>query len=397
MQTADVLITGMGVVSAAGMDVDSSMESMFNGRRNLSPLSLFDSPLKFPVYEVDHPALLIKTDEMRTLQLLHIAVEEALSNAQLEYSENIGTKRVGVCFGTSVACQLNDLEFYQTFRAQNEAPLRAVDKWLNGNLAEAVAKKIGSNGPAVQIVNACSSGTDAIGVALEWLRADICDVVIAGGADELSRIPVCGFNALGIVSDEPCAPFDAARKGLNLGEGAGVLIMERRDSAFARGVKSNLKVCGYGTCADAYHLTAPHPEGDGLRRAVSMALHEAKIDPTQISFVNAHGTSTRDNDLVEGRLLKDVFGNSIKVHSTKGYTGHTLGAAGGIEAVFAATCLQRGSIPPSAGFKNFDSEIGLAPVSEVTSINGRYALSTSLAFGGNNSALIIALEENQNV
>jgi 3-oxoacyl-(acyl-carrier-protein) synthase len=380
----------MGVVSAAGTGVEQSLQSMAAGERNVGPVSLFDSPVNLPVFEVRGLPARNDPGKMRTLELLEVALDEALAAAGLLDCSGL---RIGIALGTTVACQLNDLDFYSTYREEKCAPMDSVDGYLKGNLAEAVAKKLGTNGPALVVVNACSSGTDAIGAALSWLNAGLCDMAIAGGADELNRIPLCGFNALGVASDEPCAPFDANRKGLNLGEGAGVLVLETTESAARRGVQSRLRVCGYGSSADAYHLTAPHPEGEGLIRAVHAALRQAGIQPSEIAFVNAHGTSTPDNDVVEGRALLKLFGPDIKVLSTKGYTGHTLGAAGGIEAVFAAAGLSNGWIPGSAGFQTLDVEIGLVPTLGKTGISGRYALSTSLAFGGNNAALIIGLEE----
>lgn len=385
-----VFITGMGVVSAAGNGVEASLASMAAGERNLGPVSIFSSPVDLPVFEVQGVPPRTRPGKMRTLDLLEMALAEALAAAGL--TETAGL-RIGVALGTTVACQLNDLGFYSTFREKHKAPFESVDGFLEGNLAEATAKRLGLTGPTLVVVNACSSGTDAIGAALSWLNAGLCDIAIAGGADEMNRIPLCGFNALGVASDEACAPFDANRKGLNLGEGAGVLVLETAESAKKRGIKSTLRVCGYGSSADAYHLTAPHPEGEGLTRAIGAALRQADLQPADIAFINAHGTSTPDNDKVEGRTLLRIFGSDVKVLSTKGYTGHTLGAAGGIEAVFAASGLSKGWIPGSAGFQTLDEEIGLFPMIGKTEVSGRYALSTSLAFGGNNSALVLGLEE----
>lgn len=390
MNPRAVYITGMGVVSAAGNGVEASLESMAAGERNIGPVSLFSSPVDLPVFEVRGLSPRTRPGKMRTLDLLEMALSEALAEAGL--TETAGL-RIGVALGTTVACQLNDLGFYSTFREKNEAPFESVDGFLEGNLAEATARRLGITGPVMVVVNACSSGTDAIGAAMSWLNAGLCDIAIAGGADEMNRIPLCGFNALGVASDEACAPFDANRKGLNLGEGAGVLVMETAKSAARRGVKSKMRVCGYGSSADAYHLTAPHPEGEGLTRAIHTALQQADLQASDITFINAHGTSTPDNDTVEGRTLLKLFGPDVTVLSTKGYTGHTLGAAGGIEAVFAASGLSKGWIPGSAGFQTLDENIGLFPTLGKTEISGRYALSTSLAFGGNNSALILGLED----
>jgi 3-oxoacyl-(acyl-carrier-protein) synthase len=264
----------------------------------------------------------------------------------------------------------------------------AVDRYLKGNLASFVSKKIGTKGPSLTIVNACSSGSDAIGVALDWIRGGLCDVAIAGGADELSRIPLSGFGSLGIVSEEPCAPFDKYRKGLNLGEGAGVLILEKSDSASKKKKGANLFLAGYGSASDAFHLTAPRPDGLGLKRSINKALTDSGIKAQEVCFVNAHGTGTTDNDKVEGEVIGNLFGENIKMLSTKGITGHTLGGAGGIEAVFTLIGLEEGWIPASFGLEEPDDNIPVIPVRKQSKISGHYALSTSLAFGGNNAAII---------
>jgi 3-oxoacyl-(acyl-carrier-protein) synthase len=267
-----------------------------------------------------------------------------------------------------------------------------VDRFLHGNLAAAVAKALNVEGPSMTVTNACASGTDAIGIAMSWIKAGICDVAIAGGADELNRVPLAGFNSLGILSPALCSPFDVNRQGLNLGEGAGIVVLEKTSTAHARGIHSDLFAAGFGTACDAYHLTSPRPDGAFLKAAVERALAEAGLAPEEIAFVNAHGTATPDNDRVEGAVLADVFGRDVVVLSTKGYTGHTLGAAGGVEAVFSALALRSGWIPLCAGFCEKDPDIPVVPVREQTAIDGVYAMSTSLAFGGGNSALVIGCD-----
>lgn len=390
MKTNDFLITGMGMIAATGSDLASSLASIAIGERHHGAVSLFATALSYPVFEVraDLSAAALPSGQ-RTLALLLHAVDEALTAAR---AADLAGRRVGVCIGTTVASQLNDLAFYRAYRENGNPDLAPVERYLKGNPAEFVARRLNLTGPALTVVNACSSGTDAIGVALGWLHAGICDAVIAGGADELNLIPYAGFSSLGILNHSPCAPFDKNRQGLNLGEGAGVMLIEPRAAAASRGVSSPLFLAGYGIAADAYHLTAPSPEGIGLTAAISMALAEAGIGPEAVAFVNAHGTGTQDNDLVEGGVLARLFGSELKFLSTKGYTGHTLGAAGGLEAVLTAAGLQEGWIPASAGFVAPDDAIPLTPVTARTAISGRYALSTSLAFGGNNAALVIGRE-----
>lgn len=326
---------------------------------------------------------------MRSLSLAFTATQEAIATAG--YDHGFDNLRVGICLGTTVASQLNDTDFYQQYRSQGTAPMNSVDRFLKSNLAQALGQflKIRTNF-CTTIVNACSSGTDAIGVGLSWLRNDYCDLVIAGGADELNRVPLDGFGSLSVVSKSLCTPFDRDRTGLNLGEGAGIIILEKSTIALNRGKTPTLLLKGYGLAADAYHLTAPRPDGSGLEQALAQALSQANIHPQDVTFVNAHGTATKDNDLVEGKVLARVFGQKIKFLSTKGFTGHTLGAAGGLEAVFTCLGLREGWIPASPGFQNLDPEIGIAPVNQKTQIKGNCAISTSLAFGGNNSALVIS-------
>jgi 3-oxoacyl-(acyl-carrier-protein) synthase len=294
-----------------------------------------------------------------------------------------------VCVGTTVASQLNNIPFYAAYRRNANPPLDAVFDYLSANLADAIGKLGNFTGPRMTIVNACSSGTDALGVAAAWIRAGLCDMAIAGGADELNRVALAGFWSLGVTSTQPCAPFDRDRSGLNLGEGAGLLILESDERVRARGYSPAFELAGFGAACDAHHLTAPHPEGRGLEAAIRLALAQAGTSADEIAFVNAHGTATPENDRAEGKVLARIFGPNVKFLSTKGYTGHTLGAAGGLEAVFTIFALRDRVLPPSVGFVHQPDDIPIAPVREWTEVDGEYGLSTSLAFGGNNSAVII--------
>jgi 3-oxoacyl-[acyl-carrier-protein] synthase II len=388
MPPTDIAITGLGAISAAGNNLAQTLQNFADNQRNGGHPTLFETNLDYPAFEVnDLPFQTPNT--MRSLNLALCALQEAIELAKLE--NGFGNLRVGICLGTTVASQLNDTDFYREFRAKGSAPMGSVERYLNSNLASALSKFLKINTPlCTTIVNACSSGTDAIGVGLSWLRNNYCDLVIAGGADELNRVPYDGFGSLSVVSKSLCAPFDRNRTGLNLGEGAGIVILEKSNCALDRGIKPSLFLNGYGLAADAYHLTAPRPDGSGLEQALAQALGQAGIQPQDVAFINAHGTATKDNDLVEGKSLARVFGPKIKFLSTKGFTGHTLGAAGGLEAVFTGLALRDGWIPASSGFIDLDPEIGIAPVNQKTQIKGRYAISTSLAFGGNNSALVIS-------
>jgi 3-oxoacyl-(acyl-carrier-protein) synthase len=383
----NVVITGIGAISAAGGNLEETLDTFERGEAKAVPVSVFPTDLAYPVFEVRSLQGKAQGREMRTLSLALCAVEEALLDAGLQ--PTLPGFRVGVCLGTTVASQLNDMDFYREYRRKAAVSMRSVDRYLKGNLAEAVGRAIGVQGPAVTVVNACSSGADAIGVALSWLRSGLCDIAVAGGAAELNRVPLCGFGVLGILSDSICAPFDRDRKGLNLGEGAGALVLEAEEICRKRGHVPRLHLSGYGSAADAYHLTAPRPDGSGLEAALQRAMAEAKMHPDDVCFVNAHGTATPANDKIEGSVFQKIFAPGIKFLSTKGFTGHTLGAAGGLEAAFAAAALRQGWIPASAGFVRQDDEIGISPVTKKTAISGLSAISTSLGFGGNNAAIAI--------
>lgn len=386
MANETFFITGLGVVSAAGSNIAETLDTFARGQRNAGPVTLFPTPLQYPVFEVKQIPPAYVLEGQRTISLALMALDQALQDAGLS---NCSGLRVGICMGTTVASQLNDLQFYKSYREQGTAPLEAVDRFLKGNLAEYLARKLKTRGPNLTVVNACSSGTDAIGIALSWLKNDLCDIAIAGGADELNHIPYCGFGSLSVANPGLCAPFDRDRKGLNLGEGAGIIVIEKKSVMQKRDRKSELFLAGYGSQSDAYHLTAPSPDGIGLKASLRFALSEAGIQPQDVGFVNAHGTGTQDNDLVEGKVLAELFGPQLAMLSTKGFTGHTLGAAGGIEAVFSALGLREGWVPASPGFQNQDPAIPISPTRSKTEVKSNYAVSTSLAFGGNNAAIVI--------
>jgi len=388
MIRSSVWIAGVGAVSSAGVGVAATLDSFRQGIRKPSQSLPFETSVSCPTFQVnaDLPLLPGQHHNNRSLRLTMLAVREALADAGIsEFPKGI---RVGVCIGTTVACQLNCLPFYAAYRRREDPPVDPVYDFLHSNLAQATAEQLGVCGPRMTVVNACSSGTDAIGVATSWIRAGLCDIAIAGGGDEMYLVPVAGFWSLGVMSSQLCAPFDRDRAGLNLGEGAGMLILESDASARRRERRNMFEMAGFGSSCDAHHLTAPHPEGRGLDAAIRTALSQAAIDPPQIAFINAHGTGTLDNDLVEGKVIHRIFG-AIPFLSTKGYTGHTLGAAGGLEAVFTLLGLRERWIPPSAGFVNPAADIPIVPVRNQTAIFGEYALSTSLAFGGNNAAVVI--------
>jgi 3-oxoacyl-[acyl-carrier-protein] synthase-1/3-oxoacyl-[acyl-carrier-protein] synthase II len=399
MSDSDSVVSGMGCLCAAGGDLASAWREMTAGNshpssptglkaaiKRLSPV--FTAPVggENEIAALAGPGL----EKTRCLLFFLTALAEALAQAGLAAADLRG-QRIGICVGTTVGCTLNDEQFYKEFREGKQPGLKAIDRFLANNPAQYVHAALDLYGPVSTINNACTSGVDAIGQAGEWIRDGLCDLAIAGGTDELSRIPYLGFSSLLNTSELPCRPFDLKRDGLNLGEGAGVMIMESRAHARARGAKALVEIAGYGTCGDAYHPTAPHPQGLGLEQAIRCALD--RTAPGEISFINAHGTATTANDQVEGSTFARVFGPQVRVFGSKGYTGHTLGAAGAIEAIFSAQGLLNSEIPATAGFSEADPDCAIVPTRCLTRVRGDYALSTSLAFGGNNSALLLKLSQ----
>lgn len=389
-----VEVTGMGCMSAAGPDLAGCLDGIFAGHRNHSLPARFKTShnVSHPVFEV--PASFVaapvskeKYDYTLTVVYALQTVAEALNQSGWNRELLRGLK-VGVCIGTTVGSTLNSEEYYREYLTGGQPDMTPVCRFLNSNPASAIAREFSLNGPRQTVVNACSSGTDAIGIGAGWIESGLCDVVVAGGTDELCRVTYNGFASLMIMDNFPCRPFDLRRGGLNLGEGAAMMVLE---SSRLRGpADKNIlgNILGYGSACDAYHLTAPHPKGIGLRQALTCALLMSGTSASDIAFVNAHGTGTRENDKVESMVLNDVL-PGIPFLSTKGYTGHTLGAAGGIEAVFALACLATGRIPASAGYSESDPGIRNQPIDKNTLITKKVAVSQSLAFGGNNGVLIL--------
>lgn len=393
MNKRQAAVTGLGCICAAGTTVEQTMRSLYGGARNPAPPVLVKADIDkvSPVFEIyaglgDEEAARNAT---RTTQMAIIAAREAIGQAGLD-AATLKSARVGVIIGTTVGCTLNNEQFCRDYRLHQKPDASPVTRFMANNPALHLAGLFECGGPAVTVANACSSGTDAVGIAKNWIETGLCDIVIAGGSDELCRTTYIGFTCLMITSQEPCRPFDRNRKGLNLGEGAGVLIIENYESARNRGARALAFINGYGSSADAYHPTAPHPDGLGLRRATKMAMTEAGVTPDGVAFINAHGTSTVDNDKVEGKVIADLFPARMPVVSTKSYTGHTLGAAGAIEAIFTIKGLQDGRLPATLGFEEGDGVI--TPTVENTPITGTTAISNSLAFGGNNAVVVVGME-----
>ncbi len=403
---SDAAIGGMGVLSCAGNGCAETLFRLFHPDPSYPALPgpRTGTGLKNPLFELArfrcpqdseltramrrHCASGTECAMTRSMDLLLHALEEALLEADLSLS-GLRSRRTGVCIGTTVGCQLNDLEYYAQIRNGDFSCPGPMQRYLKGNPAELLREGLFLDGPALCISNACASGSDALGIAAMWIRSGLCDLVIAGGTDALDRVPIAGFHALGVDSDEPCRPFDKHRKGLNLGEAAGVVILESAESARKRGKKPEFFLSGYGNSADAYHITRPLPDAGGLLRAFEGALRMGGIcEKREIAFLNAHGTGTPANDSCEANAIHHFFGPETPYFSTKALTGHTLGAAGAVEFIFTVLLLREGRIPPSHGFFEKPEDIIRPPQTEPARIHRRFAVSDSLAFGGSNAALL---------
>jgi 3-oxoacyl-[acyl-carrier-protein] synthase II len=380
-----VAVTGLGCLCAAGPTLPICLDTLFHGERRPQPPTRFGSthPQRYPVFEA---AVDLPEDEtlLRTSQMAIAAAREALADAGWQPSE-LAKLRVGVIVGTTVGSAMNNEVFYRAFRAGETPAMTAIDRFLGSNPASSVARALALAGPCQTVVNACSSGSDAIGIGAAWIRDGLCDIVLAGGADELCRVTYNGFISLMITDATPVKPFDRRRKGLNLGEGAAFLVLEAEGVRRQHGARAYL--AGYGSACDAHHLTAPHPEGDGLQRALAEALAASGARTEEIAFVHAHGTGTPDNDKVESRVLAAIL-PGVPFLSSKGFTGHTLGASGAIGAAFAIAFLAQGRIPANVGFAEADPDLPATPVQVETAVAGDLALTQALAFGGNNAVLV---------
>ncbi|MBA2243807.1 MAG: beta-ketoacyl-ACP synthase II [Gemmatimonadetes bacterium] len=404
-----VVVTGTGLLTAVGKDVQSSWASLLDGRSGAGPVTLFDPSglsVRFACEVKDfEPADYIDRKEIkrtdRYAQLALAAATQAMREAGLEENrDDLDPERFGVLIGSGIGG-------IGTFEEQHS---RAMEKGL-GRIspffvpmfiadiaAGLVSIRYNAKGPNYATVSACASGAHAVGNALRHLRSGEADIILAGGTEaSVTPMALGGFAAMKALSernDSPetaSRPFDATRDGFVLGEGAGVMVLETLEHARARGATILAELVGYGQTADAYHITAPATGGEGAQRAMRLALRDAGAEPAEVDYVNAHGTSTPANDVNETHAIKAVLGEhayEIVVGSTKSMTGHTLGAAGGVEGVISTLVCRNGVIPPTINYSEPDPECDLDYGTRgPTDRPVRLALSNSFGFGGHNVCL----------
>jgi 3-oxoacyl-(acyl-carrier-protein) synthase len=328
----------------------------------------------------------------RSDKLAWIATREALKQAGLEPGlRSVASGRVGVAFGSTVAGMLGTEEVLRRLLRENRQRFGPLRFHECASATELCARQLGARGPCLTFSTACSAGAMAIAAAAEMIESGEADIMIAGGADSLSRLTLNGFGSLLLLDPNGCRPFDAARIGISLGEGAGVLVLEAEATAQARGAKILARLSGWGASCDASHATAPHPEGDGAFAAMSVALERSGLPPGGINYVSAHGTGTPDNDAMEAKALRRLFGESVPPFSSvMRFFGHTLAASGAIKAVVCIRALQAQAVPASLGCDTTDPKMGLEPVRQFRELPLEHILSNSFGFGGNNAALVFS-------
>ncbi len=402
-----VAITGLGLVTPAGIGVKANWDRIQSGVScATTDEALQGSPVSFNcrVPGFDAEVLLGGFSSWqleRFVQLAIVACREAIGDAGWDLSTWDGA-RVGVVLG-------NSLGGARAFERQHQALIDGgprkispllIPMYMTNMVAGYVAIDIGARGPSLVTATACASGTTAVGTARELLRSGACDVVLAGGAESaLTPLVIAGLSRMGALAkwgDLPgtaSRPFDSDRAGFVAAEGAGVLVLERTEDARARSARIRAVVRGYGSATDAHHATAPEPGGQGIERALRAALADAGLGASEVDHVNAHGTSTPLNDVIEGRMLRRVLGDRPLVASTKGVTGHALAAAGAIEAAYTALAIEHDLVPPTANLTNLDPELDIDVVSgEPRRAPIEVAVSTSLGFGGHNAALVLTAD-----
>jgi 3-oxoacyl-[acyl-carrier-protein] synthase II len=405
-----VVVTGLGCISPLGNNVPTTWESAIAGRSGVTPISQFDaSNLKTrfaaEVRGFDPQEALGRREARRMdryTQLAAVAVLEAVGHAGLAIDDG-NRDRVGVILGTGIGGA-------GTLVTETRKYVERGPRWVSPHLVPMmlpdaapgqIAIMLGARGPNMSVVTACASGTNAVGEGVEMIRRGAADVMLAGGSEAgIVDVAVAGFSIMDALSSRNDAPerasrpFDLDRDGFVIGEGAAFLVLESEAFARARRAPILAEVVGYGTTNDAFHISAPAENGAGAAACMSLALRDARLAPTEIDYINAHGTSTRLNDMSETTAIKTTFGETaytIPVSSTKSMTGHLLGAAGTLEAIFCVRALQTGMLPPTINYETPDPDCDLDYVpNEHRQVPIDYALSNSFGFGGHNACLIFA-------
>jgi 3-oxoacyl-[acyl-carrier-protein] synthase II len=403
-----VVVTGLGVIASLGHNVNDFWANILAGKCGVDRVTLFDAKdyacqIGAEVRGWDPAQHMDPKEVRRNDRYTHFgfcAAKQAVADAKLDMAQE-DPDRVGVIIGSGIGGML-------TIEAQHKVMLERGPRRVSPFMIPAlisnmcgglVAIELGARGPNFCVVSACATATHAIGESLRMIRGGEADVMVCGGAEAaitpLAYAGFCSMKAMSTNNDDPAKasrPFDANRDGFIMGEGAGILVIESLEHALARGAHIYCELTGYAATCDAFHITQPDPDGKGLSLAMSRALSDARIQPHEIDYINAHGTSTPYNDKFETLAIKKVFGDharQVLISSTKSMTGHLLGAAGGIEAIISAKTIQTGEVPPTINLETPDPDCDLDYVPNVKRrAEIRTVLSDNLGFGGQNAALV---------
>jgi len=405
-----VVITGLGCVSPVGNSVEETWVALLAGKSGAGPITHFDASEHKTQFAAEVKGFdgvgLFGTREARKMdrfvQLALASTLEALQQADLKIDDE-NRDRVGILIGSGIGGIITLLEQADVLRERGPGRVSPflIPMMISDSAAGMIAILIGARGPNMAIATACASGTNAVGEAAEIIRRGAADVMIAGGTEAaLVPLAMAGMNvmtALSTRNDDPeraSRPFDNDRDGFLMGEGAAILVMESLEHAQARGANIFCEVTGYGTTDDAYHISAPAENGAGASLSMQLALDNAGLSPSDIGYINAHGTSTRLNDKSETAAIKTVFGEDAyktPISSTKSMTGHLLGASGALEAVICTQVIQNGILPPTINYETPDPECDLDYVpNRARKLHPKHTMSNSFGFGGHNATIILS-------
>ena len=404
-----VVVTGMGLVTSIGKDLETFWSSLIAGRSGVGPITMFDTSefttrIASEVRDFDPEQYMERKEAKRMDRFVQFAVAStrmALQDASYEVPKD-RAERTGVLIGSGIGGIMTMEEQFDVLSSKGP-------KWISPFFIPMLISDMGSGqvsilfgakGPNSTVVTACATGTHAIGDAYHVIRRGDADVMIAGGAEApISRLGLGGFcssRALSTRNDEPqraSRPFDKDRDGFVMGEGAGIVLLESLEHALARGARIRAEIVGYGLSGDAYHITAPAPGGEGAARAMLMAIRGAGVEASEVDYINAHGTSTVPNDKLETAAIKTAFGDharEVAISSTKSMTGHLLGAAGAVEAIATIMAMERSTVPPTINYETPDPECDLNYTpNKAVSRPINYGLSNSFGFGGHNASLLL--------
>ncbi len=405
-----VVITGMGVLACNGNSTAEFWEALKSGKHGIAPFTGIDVSKHKTTFggqvKLDNTALVVGDPKQakrkdRFVLLALKAAHEAIADSGLDYKNWKNPYRAGVVAGSGIGGLATIEEEYQTLlsRGPHRVSPFLVPKMIVDSVAGDVSIAFGAKGPNYCITTACATSANCIGASFHHVRSGLVDIMITGGSEApVTQLGISGFNSIQALSTNnaspgtACRPFDKDRDGFIMSEGAGMLILEDLEHAKARGARIYAEIVGYGTTGDAFHETAPDPSGHSGAECMRMAMRDGKVDPSWVGYVNAHGTSTPLNDKGETAVIKQAFGDharKLAVSSTKSMTGHTLGAAGAIEAIASILALRDGVLPPTINYRTPDPDCDLDYVpNQARQQKVEYALSNNLGFGGHNASLV---------